>query len=161
MDLIYIVLLIWITKQHYRYIGNVFPKQAYGKPQNIWKVASEPSWKWFIYASFNGRTRTRTVQHPNMEKTILNTLNEIPHRPITHYIHASQPNIWGVLNEEYLHLFHIQSPSFASNCPLCIEFCHWFFAAVCIVTNFSSYVLFTNEVTFAQGSVFNIHNTHV
>lgn len=117
-------------------------------------------------ASCDGRTGTRTVRHPNMEETILNIVDETPRtstRAIARRVHVSQPTVWRVLNEERLHPFHIQRVQAlqASDYPLRVEFCQWFLQQCALQPDFPAYVLFTDEATFTQEGVFNVHNTHV
>lgn len=138
----------------------------YAEPQNVSPFYRNICENGLFVASSDGRPRTRTVWYPNMKETILNIVDKTlltSTRAIACRVHVSQFTVWRVLNKERLHLFHIQRVQTlqVSDYSLRVEFYQWFMQQCALQPNFPAYVPFTDEATFTQASVFNVHNTRV
>lgn len=74
----------------------------------------------------------------------------------------NQPTVSRILNE-HLHAFRIQKIQAlqASDYPMRVECCQWFLVVCGLHSDFPDYVLFTDDATFTDGHIYNVHNTHV
>ena len=118
--------------------------------------------------SFNRPTRdigghNRLRNERNNE--ILNKVQENPHtstRAVAAVLDLPQTHVWKCLNKDKLHPFHhqkVQGLEPTDYAPR-IQFCDWFLLQSNTVDQFSRFILFTDEATFAREGPFNTHNTH-
>lgn len=106
----------------------------------------------------------RNIRTPDFEEEVLNRIAENSGnstRRLCEELGASHMTVWRILHEQQLYPYHIQRVQALTEADFRprMLFCQWF-RQQCNNPNFHSYVLFTDEATFARDSIMNFHNDH-
>jgi hypothetical protein len=71
--------------------------------------------------------------------------------------------VWRVLKEKQLYPFHLQNVQAltAEDYPRRSAFCRWYINQTAVNHHFAGSELVTDEATFTQDGIFNLHNMHM
>jgi hypothetical protein len=118
--------------------------------------------------SFNrreGQGRTRTVSTSALEERVLQEIadnSSTSTRAVAASVGVSRHVVRNVIADDDLHPYHyqrvqaLQPPDYAPR----LDFCRWFLGQMEAQPDLPGLVFFTDEATFTQEGVFNIHNRH-
>lgn len=109
--------------------------------------------------------RPRYGRTPHVEEDILAEIEHNPQtssRAVGQRFNASQQTVLRVLHDYHYHPYHYRKVQalLPNDYPQHVAFAQWFQLQTAMDPNFPSSVLFTDEATFTQDGVFNLHNRH-
>jgi hypothetical protein len=76
---------------------------------------------------------------------------------------VSHSTVWRVLREQQLYPCHLQRVQALSlqDYPARVLFCQWFLQQCGTNSNFTAFVMFTDEAQFTRDGIQNFHNQHL